>query len=53
LKTVPTDGILDTILGYSRMIDRNLNRAYERLERPQQRRKEERVTPFLNLNVNA
>ena len=48
---VPSDEALDKILRYSGMIDRDLNRAYERLERLQRRRKGELAPPSLNLNV--
>ena len=35
------------------MIDRELNRAYDRLERLQRRRKREQGPPSLNLHLNA
>jgi hypothetical protein len=53
LHVVPNSDPLDKILRYSGMIDRDLNRAYDRLERLQQRRKGESVPPSLNLNVNV
>ncbi len=51
--SIPDDSSLDTILRYSGMIDRDLNRAYDRPERLQRRRKGESVPPSLNLNVNV
>ncbi len=50
--SIPSDDSLNRILRYSGMIDRDLNRAYDRLERLQRRRKGEFVPPSLNLNVN-
>jgi hypothetical protein len=41
LKAVPAGEVIGKILGYSGMIDRDLNRAYDRLERLQRRRKGE------------
>ena len=52
-KAIPNTEVLDKIVRYSSMIDKDLNRAYERLERLQRRRKGEHVPPSLNLNVNA
>jgi hypothetical protein len=52
-QAIPNSDALDKILRYSAMIDRDLNRAYDRLERLQRRRKGEFVPPSLNLNVNA
>ncbi len=52
-QAIPKNNALDKILRYSAMIDRDLNRAYDRLERLQRRRKGEFVPPSLNLNVNA
>jgi hypothetical protein len=52
-QSIPHDNALDRILRYSGMIDRDLNRAYDRLERLQRRRKGELVPPSLNLNVNV
>ncbi len=52
-QAIPNSDALDKILRYSAMIDRDLNRAYDRLERLQRRRKGEFVPSSLNLNVNA
>jgi hypothetical protein len=52
-KAIPNTEALDRIVRYSAMIDRDLNRAYDRLERLQRRRKGESVPPSLNLNVNV
>ena len=51
--SIPSDDSLNRILRYSAMIDRDLTRAYDRLERLQRRRKGEFVPPSLNLNVNV
>jgi hypothetical protein len=52
-QAIPKSDSLDRILRYSAMIDRDLNRAYDRLERLQRRRKGELVPPSLNLNVSV
>jgi hypothetical protein len=41
LKAVPAGEVIGKILGYSGMIDRDLNRAYDRLERLQRRRSQQ------------
>jgi hypothetical protein len=51
-QAIPNSDALDKILRYAGMIDRDLNRAYDRLERLQRRRKGELVPPSLNLNLN-
>ena len=51
-QAIPNDDSLNRILRYSGMIDRELNRAFDRLERLQRRRKGEPVPPSLNLNLN-
>jgi hypothetical protein len=52
-KAIPNAEALDRIVRYSASIDRDLNRAYDRLERLQRRRKGESVPRSLNLNVNV
>jgi hypothetical protein len=51
-QAIPKSDSLDRILRYSAMIDRDLNHAYERLERLQRRRKGELVPRSLNLNLS-
>ena len=51
-QAIPNGDALDKILRYAAMIDRDLNRAYDRFERLQRRRKGEPVPPSLNLNLN-
>jgi hypothetical protein len=51
-KAIPNAETLDKIVRYSAMIDKDLSRAFDRLERLQRRRKGESVPPSLNLNVN-
>lgn len=48
---IPAQESLDKILRYEAAIERNLNRAYDRLERLQRRRAGEFVPPPLHLNV--
>jgi hypothetical protein len=52
-QAIPNGDALDRILRFAEMIDRDLNRAFDRFERLQRRRKGERVPPSLNLNVNV
>ncbi len=52
LQAIPNSEALDKILRYGGMIERELSRAYERLDRLQRRRQGELVPPSLNLNVN-
>ena len=51
-QAIPNGDALDKILRYAAMIDRSINRAYDRFERLQRRRKGEPVPPSLNLNLN-
>jgi hypothetical protein len=48
---IPKGDALDKILRYDTAIDRNLGRAYDRLERLQRRRKGEPVLPPVNLQL--
>jgi len=50
-EAIPNTDALDKIVRYSGMVERELHRGYERLERLQRRRKGEPVLPSLNVNV--
>jgi hypothetical protein len=50
-QAIPNRDALDRIQRYSGMVERDLNRAYDRLERLQRSRKGEMVLPSLNVNV--
>jgi hypothetical protein len=50
-QAIPNRDALDKILRYESAIERDLNRALDRLERLQRRRKGELIPPPLNLHV--
>ena len=52
-QAIPKGDSLDRIHRYSGMVEKDLTRAYDRLERLQRRRKGEAVPPSVNLNLNA
>jgi hypothetical protein len=52
-QAIPSSEALDKILRYGGTIERELNRAYERLERLQRRRIGETVPPAVNLSINT
>jgi hypothetical protein len=50
-RAIPNTDALDRILRYGGVIERDLNRAYDRLDRLQRRRKGELVPPSLTVNL--
>jgi hypothetical protein len=52
-QAIPKTEALDKILRYGSTIERELNRAYERLDRLQRRRQGEFVPPAMNLSINT